>query len=95
MGEPAQMPSWTPPGSDSPLQEEKRVLYKHEATIKQHSVLALITRKGAAERLVDLENSNLRISFESFETFRLKNKIYGFVQYQVVTNVVERFATIK
>ena len=78
------MPSWTPPGSDSPLQEEKRELNKHGTTNKQHLVLALITRKGAAERLVGLENSNLRINFESFETFRLKNKIYGFVQYKVV-----------
>ena len=79
MGEPAQMSSWTPLGSNSPLQEEKRVLNKHETKNKQHSVLALITKKGAAERLVGLENSNLRIGFESFETFRLKNKIYGFV----------------
>ena len=65
------MPSWTPPGSDSPLQEEKRVLNKHETTNKQHSVLALITRKGAAERMVGLESSNLRISFESFERCKL------------------------
>ena len=73
-----------------PHKRKKRVLYKHETTNKQHSVLALLTRKGVAERLVGLENSNLRISFDSFETFRLENKIYGFVQYQVVANVVER-----
>ena len=77
MGEPAQMPSWTPPGSDSPLQEEKRELNKHGTTNKQHLVLALITRKGAAERLVGLEKFANRL--RGFETFRLKNKIYGFV----------------
>ena len=62
-----------------PYKRKKRELNKHGTTNKQHLVLALITRKGAAERLVGLENSSLRIGFESFETFRLKNKIYGFV----------------
>ena len=49
-GEPVQMSSWTPPGSDSPLQEEKRNTNKQLTNNQQRGMLVLITWKGVAAR---------------------------------------------
>ena len=77
LNEPVQVSPWTPPGSDSFLQEEKIQLTLNNSQTTKNACVGHLGGSGCAGE--GLHNSNLRIGFKSFETFRLENEIDSFV----------------